>query len=382
MIDGMKRVSHLFVVSYLFVSLLVSCCLGDGRSRSEFETSVVKFTILQEKGGRVSWSHTLNLIAFDGAGDDGYFDIYRVNPDGSELKCLTCGDGPYHNGNPAWHPSGYIVFQAQDPDLDLSRYGNQGTYFASPGIGVNNNLWVMDADGSKFWQLTHVKDYYGTLHPQFSCDGKKLLWSEIINPHSGKMGGQWAIKIADFSIEEGVPTISHLETLRPGDLELYETHGFSPDGKKILFSGVEKGKYYYDMEIYIMDVETGECEKLTDNDEWDEHAHFTTDGSCIVWASSEDTPQPKGNSWEDILANPPVLEYWIMNLDGSGKRRLSGFNSPDAPEYMSTPGGVGLGDFDWGPDGKAMVAKIRKGRGGELTALIEFDLESVSVLYS
>jgi hypothetical protein len=64
-----------------------------------------------------------------------------------------------------------------------------------------------------------------------------------------------------------------------------------------------------------------------------------------------------------------------MNADGSGKRRLSGFNDPGAPEYIDTEGGIGLGDFDMGPDGTTIVAKMRRGQKEELTVLIEFNLE-------
>ncbi len=365
--------------------VLLGCCLGQIQKSSEpdqplFRSAVRAVTILQEEGGRVSWSKSTNLIAFDSTGVDGYTDIYIMAPDGSYLQCLTC-DKPIpqlHNGNPAWHPSGeYLVYQAQDPDLSEFPVPDElNTFVASPGMGINNNLWLMTADGSKFWQITHVKDRYGALHPHFSPDGDKLLWSEIISPRMDRIG-HWAIKLADFTIEKGEIHLSHSETLRPGNLQLYEVHGFSPDGTKILFSGVENGGYYYDMEIYIMDVKTGEYEQLTDNDEWDEHAHFTRNGQHIVWVSSEGIPQNKGDSLEDIMVNPPKLEYWIMNVDGSNKKRLSGFNHPDAPEYLNMPEGVGLGDFEWGPDGTIIVAKMRRENKQEFTVLVVFDLDIV-----
>ena len=344
----------------------------------EEKSAVVKVEILQEQGGRVSWSHQLNVIAFDRKGNDGYNDICVMNVDGTHVDCLTCDRSvpQLHNGNPSWHPSGeYIVFQAQDPDLrDLPVPGTIMKYIASPGMGIHNNVWVMRSDGSKFWQITHVKEYHGALHPHFSPDGNTLLWSEIISPYLDRIG-RWAIKIADFRIEDNDIHVDNIQTLQPGNLQLYEMHGFSPDGTKILFSGIEEGGYYYDMEIYIMDVATGHTEQLTDNNEWDEHAHFTVDGNYIVWVSSEGILQPKGDSLEDIIADPPKLEYWIMSVDGSNKQRLSGFNHPGTPEYMDIPEGVGLGDFDWGPEGKTIVAKIRRGKKGEITALIEFDLQ-------
>ncbi|MBU7038719.1 MAG: PD40 domain-containing protein [Theionarchaea archaeon] len=357
-------------------------CLQQARksegSSSEPGTAVKTVTVLQEWGGRVSWLHGEDRIAFDRSGTDSLFDVYVMNLDGSHAECLTCGGNipELHNGNPVWHPSGeYIVFQAQDPELQGLPPTAVGSYIASPGVGINNNLWIMTSDGTAFWQLTHVGDRFGTLHPQISPTGKKLLWSEVISPVSDI--GTWEIRLADLVTESGEPHITNVETMRPLDLQLYEVHGFSPDGKNILFSGIEEGKYYYDFEIYVMNVETGITHKLTDNDEWDEHAHFTPDGR-IMWVSSQGIPQVKGGNLQDIMENPPKFEYWIMNSDGSGKRQLSGFNRPGTPEYTAIEGGIGLGDFDVGPDGKTIVAKMRMGRGHEKTVLIEFDLENAA----
>ena len=155
---------------------------------------------------------------------------------------------------------------------------------------------------------------------------------------------------------------------------MYETHGFSPDGTQILFSGAEQEGHYYDMEIYVMDLTTGVTVQLTDNDEWDEHAHFTPDGQSIVWVSTEGIHQERGVSLEDALDNPPKLEYWIMNKDGSDKCRLSGFNYAGAPEYIDVDGGIGLGDYCMGPDGKTIVAKMRRGFKETVIVLIEFDV--------
>jgi hypothetical protein len=152
-------------------------------------------------------------------------------------------------------------------------------------------------------------------------------------------------------------------------------HGFSPDGNTLLYSGIAEGGYYYDLEIFTLDLTTGEFNQLTDNDEWDEHAHFTADNR-IIWVSSEGIPQAKGESLEDTVSNPPKLEYWIMNKDGSSKRCLSGFNNPEAPEYLAVAGGVGLGDFDVGQDTTSVVAKMRRGHSEELTVFILFDVES------
>jgi hypothetical protein len=333
-------------------------------------SDVARVTILQEPGGRVSWSHARDVIALDKPGADGYSDVYTVRPDGADLRCLTCGKPEVpqlHNGQPVWHPSGaYIVFQAQDPNLRGVPSGLLKT-LAGPGIGINNNLWMMTADGSRFWPLTHVADRLGVLHPQFSHDGAQLLWSEMISPDWDRVG-RWAMKLADVAFVNGEPRLWSTRTLRPGNLQLYETHGFSPDGQKIIFSGIPEGKYYYDMEIFTFDLVTGRLEQLTNNDEWDEHAHFTPDGRQIVWATSEGIPQIKQVTWLK-------LDYWIMNADGSNKRRLTGFNNPSAVEYLA--GRTVTGDFDWAADGKIIAAYLIRERVGvplnDLTVLIKLD---------
>jgi hypothetical protein len=344
----------------------------------EPDTAVVQVEMLQEQGGRVSWSSVHDLIALDMESPSGFFDVYTMRPDGSELACLTCerqaglpAEGQI--GQPGWHPSGeFLVIQAQNPELEGIRrlpFGLDRTILG-PGAGINNNLWILTADGSQAWQLTDVESLKGVLHPHFSPDGNRLLWGQVIGEQLDRIG-HWAIMLADFSFEGGTPSLSNIQQMQPGGLQLYEVHGFSPDGRLILYSGIPQGGYYYDMEVYLMELESQQVTRLTDNDEWDEHAHFTPDGSRIVWTSSAGIPQRKGRT-------RPFLDYWIMNLDGSGKQRLTYFNDPESPEYI--PGGVGPADFDWGPDGQTIAAYIVRGRGAQEasnhTLLIQLDLPS------
>jgi hypothetical protein len=344
----------------------------------EPDTAVVQVEMLQEQGGRVSWSPVHDLIALDMESPSGFFDVYTMRPDGSELTCLTCerqaglpAEGQI--GQPGWHPSGeFLVIQAQNPALEGIRrlpFGLDRTILG-PGAGINNNLWIITADGSQAWQLTDVESLKGVLHPHFSPDGNRLLWGQVIGDQLDGMG-HWAITLADFSVEGGMPRLSNIQQMQPGELQLYETHGFSPDGRLILYSGAPPGGNYYDLEIYLMDLESQQVTQLTDNDEWDEHAHFTPDGSRIVWTSSADIPQRKGRT-------RPFLDYWIMNLDGSGKQRLTYFNDPGSPEHI--PGGVAPADFDWAPDGRTIAAYIVRGRGAQEannpTVLIELEVPS------
>ena len=372
------RFRALLWAALLPLSVVPPLCFSAPSAEDDEGAVLVEVVTLLDRGGRVSWSSRRDLIAVDRIGGDGFYDLFSIRPDGTRLRRLTGARDAVlpqlHNGQPAWHPSGkHIVFQSLDPELGGLRWVPYDLRWlvTAPGGGLNNNLWLMTANGRRFRQLTHVKPRHGVLHPHFSPDGTQLLWSEIIKNRIGEPS-RWAIKIADFSLEGGEPRLSNVRTLRPNRLWFYETHGFSPDGGTILFSGVPVGGDFYDMEIYSLELNSMALRLLTDNDEWDEHAHFSPDGRWIVWVSSEGIPQRK-------KVSRLRLDYWIMSADGSGRRRLTHFNDPGYPEYVE--GGAVAADSDWGPDGRAIAAYLIRERADEqrpdLTVLLKLDVEAL-----
>lgn len=82
----------------------------------------------------VSWDATHVLFTHRGQ-EDPWWQIYRINVDGSGLQQLT--SGPYHHVGPAYLPDGRIV-------LATSRAGIRDEYHGYPCTA----LWVMNADGS------------------------------------------------------------------------------------------------------------------------------------------------------------------------------------------------------------------------------------------
>jgi Tol biopolymer transport system component len=331
--------------------------------RRSVKASPARITTVIENGGRLDWSPRNNLIAYDRRLGDGYFEIYTATPQGRAERCLTCDKSELpkkSKGNPAWHPSGeYIVFQAQSnfAGLGIIGLGKITDYFANPGAGINNDVWVMDKDGRRFWQLTKLKPRTGVLHPHFSPNGDKLLWAERI----GSQGrwGEWALKLADFDVSGKEVRMSNVRTFQPGSQKrMYESHGFTPDGSKLLFSGnLERGQDEEGSDIYLFDFTTKELKNLTQSRvDWDEHAHFSPDGRTIVWMSSKDLPAP-------IPGKFLKTDYWLMNADGSNKRRLTYFNTQGHPEYM--PSGVIAADVAWSGDGSGLlgylITDVKKG---------------------
>ncbi|HDN97700.1 MAG TPA: hypothetical protein ENG68_00870 [bacterium] len=323
--------------------------------------------IVSERGGRVDWSFRNNLIVHSRYGKDGYYDVWIMKPDGSDAKCLTCiKKFPLHNGQPCWHPDGkYIVFQSQDPSFPHTKRIDY--LFTQPGHGLHNNLWLMDIESKNFYQLTKIKFGQAILHPCFSPDGKRLMWSQKM----GRGKFNWAIVIADF-VEKPFPHLKNIRTYQPKGKVWYEAHDFSKDGKRILCTIGSGKKAYYGYDIWEMDIKTQKLKRLTFTpDVWDEHAHYSPDGKKICWVSSR-TYKYIPERWAKTLKT----ELWIMNVDGSGKKKITHFNEPGYPEYTGER--VIVSDNCWSPDGKkiaATVVKPQKGRSSSKIVIIHLPIQ-------
>ncbi|NJL30953.1 MAG: hypothetical protein HC898_04620 [Phycisphaerales bacterium] len=164
-------------------------------------------------------------------------------------------------GQPEWHPSGdYIVFQAVDPalrGLEITGKLVQGI-LTSPGAGLQNNLWLGRTDGSAAWQLTHIPDRGGILHPHFSPDGKTLVWSEHLPKAPGRMENHWVIRMANLNLSP-TPRLENIRTIRPDNAIFYEAHSFSPEGSKLLFCAASDKENLFTLDLFVLDFTNHEA---------------------------------------------------------------------------------------------------------------------------
>jgi len=371
----MKRVRALFVL-FAFVVAAVGC--GGARQRRgrsdppapaaapAAASPVSRIATLKEGGGRLDWFE--DKIAFDMRSARDVFEVYVMKPDGTGVTCLTCDhpDLPNgHKGQPAWHPSGrYLVFQAEKGEHRDVRFSRVVT----PGAGVLNDLWVLDTETNRATRIREVKDDAGegTLHAHFSRDGRLLSWSEMVESgglKKGKQLGYWQLMIADFRVADRQPSLASVRSFTPGGPGFYENHGFSPDGSRLIFTSNFEAKGRVEADIYVMEIETQKLTRMT-NEGWNEHAHYSPDGRLIVWMSN-------------LGLRSGGAEYWIMNSDGSNKRRLTYFNEKGHPQYRGP--NTMVADFSWRPDGKAFGAytggKVITASEGERIVLVELQLD-------
>jgi Tol biopolymer transport system component len=268
------------------------------------------------------------------------------------LTCSATAIPHLNNGNPVWHPSGnYIALQVQHAP-SLGKLGDLG---ARPGAGWNNDLWIMDAAGKRYWQITHVTTEGGVVHPQFSWAGDKIVWAERISSQPA-IYGTWQLKLGDFVVAaDGTPSVQNIKTFTPGTQKLYyEPHGFSRDDKTLFFMAyLEPGQTDYGMDIYSLDLVSNKLARLTDTlAQWDEFPTPMPFGAKLVWMSTMRTASTPNHFEGDL---------WVMNYDGSDKYQLTFFNDPTSPDYQ--PDGIALADPDWNADGTQLAVYVNPGKG-------------------
>jgi Tol biopolymer transport system component len=358
------------IISLFFFSTLSSYCWAEPfrpaavpNHSNENPVKINSIKTVRDKDRTLDWSHHNGLIAFSLLGSDGYYDLATMRADGSDVKCLTCDIDSMPNkniGNPAWHPSGkYIIVQVEK----MKHFGP--SFYSNPGIGYNCDLWVVTSDGKNAYRLTSIPTkrniasktpVSGVLHAHFSPDGNRLVWGQLKRSLGRGSMGQWEIKLSDFMVKNGIPALSNIKTLTPGkQKQWYETHGFSPDGRKIIFSGnLLKGQPDTGMDIYTIDTKTSKVTPLTHSfHRWDEHAHYSPDGKKIIWIASVNRFSPK--KWRKTMQ----AEYFVMNADGTNKQQLTYFNTPGHPHYSIFNGKrVICADSAWNAEGDKIMASI------------------------
>ena len=157
------------------------------------------------------------------------------------------------------------------------------------------HVYVMEDNGSNVRRVTSP-DFYDRA-PHWFPDGKRILferdWSQ----------GNGAVFNTEFYIIDANGRNEHrFMANHPADLDF----ALSPDGKQIAFSSLRSDV----LEIYTYHLESGHLERLTDNRDTGARSHtmdWAPDGRKIAY----DHESVEGDN------------IWIMNADGSGKRRLS-----------------------------------------------------------
>jgi hypothetical protein len=200
-------------------------------------------------------------VAFQSYRDEGW-NVFSMNADGSGQVDLTNTKEPVINFEPAWSPDGSkVVFMRQgltpgeqdiwvvnsngtDPvDLTQSPGVNETSPEFSPdgtkivyvssgpdaccGAHYNNDIWVMDANGSNQVPLTTTDQPTQNVAPTWSPDGLEIAYSTNSTPSAADDG----VHVMDAN-----GTNQH-RLLPEGSPVPTNVLAWSPDGAKIAYEG-------------------------------------------------------------------------------------------------------------------------------------------------
>ena len=198
------------------------------------------------------------------------FDIYTVNPDGSDLRRLT-NYGTY-TAEGVLSPDGTkIVFTSlKDGDLDIYTMNVDGS-------DVRRLTTTPGYDGGPWWSPDGTKIVYRAHHPTDSAElaaYRALLDQHMIRPNRMEL----FVMNADGSDQR---QITHLGGANFGPT-------WTPDGRRILFSSNYQNPRSGNFDLYLVNLDGTGLEQVTTREEFDGFPMFSRDGRLLVWASNRD----------------------------------------------------------------------------------------------
>lgn len=255
------------------------------------------------------WSPNGQAIAFDSDRTDidgrtAPIQIYLMAADGSDETQLTRGPG-FH-GTPSWSPDGSSLAI----DSDWGRRALSGIWIipASDPDGVT----VDDAR-----RVTDVPDgFFFDSEPQFTPDGTTIVFTRF---KSFKRSAIFRVNVDGTGLER--LTSFRLNVSRPD---------VSPDGQWIAFDSGDKGTPGSKGNIFVMPIEGGRKQALTDNPRFEggepyaiaNNPSFSPNGRKIIYTQF-------GEGRSDLV---------VMKTDGSGKHVvLGGSRFPNKVDWGTHP---------------------------------------------
>lgn len=267
--------------------------------------------------GPLAWSHDGRKLAavsvlteFEEGKQIKYLtsDIFLVNADGSGAKLLIHFTDPgIHVQTVAWSPDGRKIAFLWNRFLDDSQMSK----------GLNENIWVMDADGSHVIPLTRFTGPSSVREIGWSPDSRRVTYisSRAFDGSDGGAGGD-NIWVSDADSSSSLP----LTRFRHANCNNFS---WSPDGSRLTFSsndaldGSDKGTVF--VNIWVMKADgsapvplTRETEIGLGNDRpaWSPDGAFIAFASCVNPTSGKPRPSPG-------------CTLSIIKEDGTGARQLT-----------------------------------------------------------
>ena len=220
---------------------------------------------------------------------DGNFEIYVMNADGVNQRRLT--NNPAKDLAPSWSPDGKRIVFCSDRDGHVP----EGRVFHT------SEIYVMDADGSN--QLNLTNNPHDDRSPSWSPDGKRIVFE---SDRDNDRGHNIEIYVMDADGSNQINLTNNLTNDKDPS--------WSPDGERIVFSAAREGHVVHNLditsEIYVMDADGGNQQRLTENRNNDENPVWSPDGKRIAFAA-------------DRKGDFEKIDIYVMDADGGNPQKLT-----------------------------------------------------------
>lgn len=234
-----------------------------------------------------------------------------------------------------------LTFGGENAEAYFSFDGKQLIFQSKRGDMGCDQIFTMNIDGSDQKMVSTGKGR--TTCSYFFKNKKRILYASTHlgspdcppNPDFSK-GYVWAI-YPDYDIFTAKPDGSDVKRLT--DTPGYDAEAtISPNGKKIVFTSTRNG----DLDIYSMDIDGKNVKQLTDALGYDGGPFYSPDGKKIVYRSYHPKTDAEIARYKDRLANdliePNNFELWIMDADGTNKKKITNLGDASFAPYFHPSG--------------------------------------------
>ena len=260
--------------------------------------------------------------------------IYTMNPDGSDVKMVSTGDGrttcsyifpnkkrilyaSTHLGAKECPPAPdfaalksyvwaiyptYDIFTANIDGSDVKQLTNTPGYDAEATISRDGkrivftslrdgdlDIYTMDANGKNVKRLTTELGYDGG--PFWSADGKKIVY-RAYHPKTEQEIARYKERLGQNLIEPNTFELWVMDADGKNKKQITSLGAasfapfFHPDGKRIIFCTNYNTGNVRNFDLYMVNVDGTGLERITYNETFDGFPMFSPDGKKLVFASN------------------------------------------------------------------------------------------------